>query len=164
MTIMESLLNTDGASAVVDSYALYHISTGHSEAAVRIRDRVSSGALFLAVPSVAFAVSSGMRNCWDSHCERAHVADYGNVLRNFHQQAGVGIIEPDPELSLSAGRLYAQCSDQRVVGSEVLASCHAVLLAEGAALPLLSVLRALYCYKPLSETLPEGRLHFIPTR
>lgn len=123
MAVQEELLGT-ADTAVVDPLSLYRIAVGHTPKAVALRDAVRTGRLRLVTPSVAFAVACAMRNCWDEECTQAHQGGTGVPLRKFQEGGGVEIVDLSPADTVSAGQLYAGCSDRRVVGPEVLAACH----------------------------------------
>ncbi|MER6301353.1 hypothetical protein ABT247_17550 [Kitasatospora sp. NPDC001539] len=152
---------TETRHAVVDSGALYQLAAGHSPAAVELRKQVRSGELQLTVPMAAFSVSSSMRSCWDTECRLEHPDDGVDALRDFLDRPGLRIHQPTADFALTAGGLYADCVDRRVVGSEVLAACHSVLLAEQESVPLISTASARYCYVPLSTWDAANQLVFV---
>jgi hypothetical protein len=85
-------------------------------------------------------------------------------LRRFYDDGGVQIINSTTESTFSAGQLYMRCGEQRLMGSEVLAACHAVLLARSFRALLVSAYRALYCYQALTDSLLPERIHFLEAR
>ncbi|MFE9562592.1 hypothetical protein ACFYM0_15965 [Streptomyces sp. NPDC006487] len=160
MAVQEELLGT-ADTAVVDPLSLYRIAVGHTPKAVALRDAVRTGRLRLVTPSVAFAVACAMRNCWDEECTQAHQGGTGVPLRKFQEGGGVEIVDLSPADTVSAGQLYAGCSDRRVVGPEVLAACHSLLLATSRRFPLVSAARAAYCYSALADVGTSYRIDLI---
>ncbi|WCD86986.1 hypothetical protein KPP03845_103352 [Streptomyces xanthophaeus] len=160
MAIQEELLGTT-TTAVVDPLSLYRIAMGHTPKGAALRDSVRSGRIRLVTPAVSFAVACSMRTCWDEECEQGHQHGAGVPLRTFQERGGVDIVDMTPTDTLSAGQLYAGCSDRRVVGPEVLAACHSVLLARSRRLPLLSAARAAYCYSALADAGTSYRIDLI---
>ncbi|MDI5963248.1 hypothetical protein [Streptantibioticus silvisoli] len=143
-------------AAVLDSGALYSVANSHTPEGARLNDTSLSGALRLITPMVAFSNCCGMRMCWEADCSREHVADPQLGLHAFHDRHGFEIVQPSIGFALQAGTLYGRCAEQHVVGSEVLSSCHAALLAKRENLPLVSVEDARYCYVPIPglESIP----------
>lgn len=148
-----------GDVVVVDSFALYRLALGHTEAAQSLMESVRNGDLRVETPAVAFAVACGMRTCWDSDCSQDHRPSSGSALQSLHSRAGVEVVHPSLSDSISAGRHYANCVDRHLDGSEVLAACHARLLAETHNATLVSTARASYCYvQPHAELPVQVRL------
>ncbi|MFC8450022.1 hypothetical protein [Kitasatospora sp. NPDC057223] len=158
---MDRTSATETRHAVVDSGALYQLASGHSPAAVELRKQVRTGDLHLTVPMAAFSVSSSMRTCWDNECRLDHPDDGTDALRDLLDRPGIEIRQPTADFALTAGSLYAGCVDRRVVGSEVLAACHSVLLADQESVPLISTASARYCYVPLSSWDAATQLVFV---
>jgi hypothetical protein len=136
-------------TAVADPLSLYSVAVGHSPRGEALREAVREGRIRLATPAVAFAVACSMRTCWDEECGRAHPGGTGLPLRKLRESGGLEIVDLTLSETLAAGHLYADCSDRRVVGPEVLAACHSVQLARSRNVSLLSTARAAYCYTAL---------------
>ncbi|MFD7337552.1 hypothetical protein ACFV98_16310 [Streptomyces violascens] len=149
MAIQDELLGTT-TTAVVDPLSLYRIAVSHTPKGAALRELVCQGNIRLVTPAVAFAVACSMRNCWDEECDQDHQHGTGVPLRKFQELGGVEIVDMTPADTVSAGQLYAGSSDRRVVGPEVLAACHSLLLATSRRLPLLSAARGAYCYSALT--------------
>ena len=132
-------------TAVVDSFSLYSVATGHCPGARSLKDSAENGGIHLITSAVALAVAASMRTCWDSTCGRGHPVDTGSAVEEFCG-GRVEVVGLTPGQALSAGRLYAGCEERRIGGAEVLAACHSVLLAEAGATTLVSTTRATYCY------------------
>jgi hypothetical protein len=148
-----------GDLVVADSFALYRLALGHTEAAQSLMESVRNGDLRVETPAVAFAVACGMRTCWDSDCLQDHRPSSGSALQSFHSREGIEVVYPSSSDSVSAGRHYANCVDRRLDGAEVLAACHARLLAEARNATLISTARASYCYvQPSVELAVQVRL------
>ncbi|MFJ8028825.1 hypothetical protein [Streptomyces sp. NPDC096311] len=109
--------------------------------------------------SVALAVSSAMRTCWDDECDAEHTQLPAGELRSFHEQGGFDLPVASVAETVTAGQSYAKCADHRLVGPEVLASCSSSLLAEALGAPLLSTGRGAYCYGPKSPV--SGRTAYL---
>ncbi|MFF8034785.1 hypothetical protein [Streptomyces sp. NPDC016626] len=138
--------------AVADSFSLYHIAVGHTPDGAALREAARAGTIRLITPAVAFAVACSMRTCWDESCDRGHAHGTGFPVRKFQELGGVELVDLTPEETVTAGQLYAGSSDRRIVGAEVLAACHSALLATGRKAPLVSTVRAAYCYSGLTRT------------
>ncbi|MFD7340188.1 hypothetical protein ACFV98_29950 [Streptomyces violascens] len=138
------------ASAVVDSFALYRIVTGHGPDAVAVRDAALTGRLRLLAPSVAVAVTAGMRDCWDETCVQRH-GFLGRKLTAFCQLSSLESTLDNAAAAVDAGRLYAASTTMRIDGPEVLAACHAARLAARNGCELLTAARASYCYRAAQE-------------
>jgi hypothetical protein len=148
-------------TAVADPLSLYRIAADHTPKGASLHASARRGELRLVTPAVAFAVACSMRNCWDEECGQEHRHGAGTLLRRFQELGGVEIVDMTPTDTVSAGQLYANCSDRRVVGPEVLAACHSVLLATSRRLPLISAARAAYCYAALAGSGTSYRIDLI---
>jgi hypothetical protein len=148
-------------TAVLDSVSLYSIAVGHLPSGPSLRDSARSGDMRLVTSAVAFAVAISMRTCWDDECRQGHPNGAGLSVREFHERGGVEVVDLSPVDAVSMGRLYASCYERRVVGAEVLAACHSVLLAETHAAILLSTVRASYCYVALGDAAASHRIQLI---
>ncbi|GAA2985866.1 hypothetical protein [Streptomyces fulvorobeus] len=147
-------------TAVVDSGGLYHIVNCHTREAARLNRMALTGTLRLLAPTVAFSDCCAMRKCWDTECVTDDGTHASDTLREFHARRGVEIIQPSVEFALTAGKLYEHCIAQHVMGSEVLSSCHAALLADREGIPLVSVNETRYCYVPISG-MDSMQVHFV---
>ncbi|MGW0916894.1 hypothetical protein ACWD1Z_35070 [Streptomyces sp. NPDC002784] len=147
-------------AAVVDSGGLYHIVNCHTVEAATLNRLALNGTLRLLTPMVAFSDCCAMRKCWDTECVTDEGTRAFETLRDFHASCGVETIQPSAEFALTAGKLYEHCIAQHIMGSEVLSSCHAALLAEREGLPLVSVNETRYCYVPISG-MDSMRVHFV---
>ncbi|MGW0917374.1 hypothetical protein ACWD1Z_37800 [Streptomyces sp. NPDC002784] len=148
------------SAAVVDSGGLYHIVNCHTGKAKALNRLALTGSLRLLTPMVAFSDCCAMRKCWDTECVTDDGAHAFDMLRDFHARFGVEVIQPSAEFALAAGKLYEHCIAQHVMGSEVLSSCHAALLAEREGLPLVSVNETRYCYVPIA-VMDSVQVHFV---
>ncbi|MFD8612112.1 hypothetical protein [Streptomyces sp. NPDC059631] len=143
-------MSTGPASAVVDSFALYRIVTGHGPEAAAVRVAALTGRLGLLAPSVAVAVTAGMRDCWDETCVQRH-GFLGGKLTAFCRRSSLDSAPHDASAAVEAGRLYAASTTLRIDGPEVLAACHAARLADRSGCELLTAARASYCYRAARE-------------
>jgi hypothetical protein len=137
--------------AVVDSFSLYRIAVGHTPDAAALGEAARAGRIRLVTPVVAFAVACGMRTCWDESCDESHKDGTGVPVRRFLELGGVETVDLTPADTVLAGKLYAGCLDRRVTGAEVLAACHSALIAKTWKAPLVSAVRAAYCYSALDR-------------
>ncbi|MEU6809447.1 hypothetical protein ABZ920_10650 [Streptomyces sp. NPDC046831] len=147
-------LPANSEATVVDVHSLYRIALGHTERGAALRESVRRGTLRLVVPTLTFGVACAMRTCWDEECDRGHPLGTGPALRRFLDGRGVETAELTPDQQVAAAQLYAVCTDRRVTGAEVLAACHSVVVAEARRMPLVSAVRASYCYLRLPEQRP----------
>ncbi|WP_338320432.1 hypothetical protein [Streptomyces lonarensis] len=131
---------------MADPFGLYRIAADHTPEAAAIGEAAHAGRLRLVAPAAAFAVACSMRTCWDDACGRPHRAGTGTPLRRLAESGGVEVRELTPAEAVSAGQLYAAHLDRRVTGAEVLAACHATLLAATLPAGLVSTVRAAYYY------------------
>jgi len=150
-----------GTTVVVDSFSLYSIAVGHLPSGPSLRDSAHSGEVRLVTSAVALAVASSMRTCWDDACDQDHPNGADTSVQEFHERGGVEVVDLTAADAVSAGRLYAGCTDRRVGGAEVLAACHSVLLAKTHAATLLSTVRASYCYVALADAVASHRIELI---
>ncbi|WP_320775637.1 hypothetical protein [Streptomyces sp. CRN 30] len=150
MAVQDELPET-AEVAVVDPFSLYRIAVGHTADGRALGEATRAGAVRLVTPAVAFAVACAMRTCWDELCDRDHRDGTGVPVRRFQELGGTEVVGLSPAETLSAGRLYAASLDRRVEGAEVLAACHAAVLATALKSPLVSVARAAYCYSALRQ-------------
>ena len=157
MVSPEGLSGTMSKILVADSFALYQIATGHTEKAVDVRASVLAGRLRVLVSGISFAVSCGMRTCWDDECRKEHTGG----VQEFCEQADIDIAHPVAAESVAAGRLFANCTDHRITGPEVLAACHSIVLARAGRHPLISTSRAAYCYTYLSAFDDEQAIELV---
>ncbi|MEV5433769.1 hypothetical protein [Streptomyces sp. NPDC052701] len=151
MVILDDFLKT-AEVAVVDSFSLYRIAVGHTPDGAALGEAARAGRIRLVTPAVAFAVACSMRTCWDESCDESHKDGTGLPVRKFLELGGVEMVDLTPAETVSAGKLYAGCLDRRVTGAEVLAACHSALLAKTWEVPLISAVRAAYCYSALDRT------------
>ncbi|MGY0055246.1 hypothetical protein ACWY4P_01515 [Streptomyces sp. LZ34] len=150
---LQDLLGTSDGFAVADSFALYEIAVDHTSTASLVKEAALTNDIHLVVPAVTLAVSCSMRNCWDELCTKGHQFGAGSAVQSLLNRGGIRLLELTPADAVSAGKIYARSADQRVEGPEVLAACHASLLAAGRNMPLLSTARASYCYATMEEAL-----------
>ncbi|MER7656686.1 hypothetical protein [Streptomyces albidoflavus] len=148
-------------TAVVDAYSLYRIALGHTPRGTVLRNAALTGDIRLVVPAFSFGVACAMRTCWDDECDQLHPPGAGAAIRRFLGGRGVETAEPTPEATVAAGQLYADCAQRRVTGAEVLAACHTVVLAGDRGTPLVSAVRAAYCYLPLADRRPGFRIDYV---
>lgn len=148
-------------TAVVDAYSLYRIALGHTPRGSALRDAVHTGDLRLVVPAFTFGVACAMHTCWDEECDERHPPGAGTTIRRFLGGRGVEVAEPTPEATVAAGQLYADCDRRRITGAEVLAACHALVLAGDRGTHLVSAARASYCYLPLADRRPGLRIDYV---
>jgi hypothetical protein len=153
----DDLLATTG-SFVVDSFSLYSIAVGHGAAGPDLRRSVRGGRIRLVTSSVALAVASSMRTCWDRACRQEHPAATDGPLRELQESGAVDIAELTSADALSTAQLYTGCEERRISGAEVLAACHSVLLARSRAAPLVSTVRATYCYTAIPDATADRRI------
>ncbi|MFJ5519196.1 hypothetical protein ACIQB4_19315 [Streptomyces griseoluteus] len=156
----DDLLGALDSTAVTDSFALYNIATSHSPRSAVIRAAALRGEIRLIASSAALAVSSAMRDCWDYECVEQHTKLPARELRSFHEQGGFELSPSSVTETIAAGQSYAKCTDHRLVGAEVLASCSSILLAKSLGAPLLSTGRGAYCYGPKSSA-DDHILHLV---
>lgn len=142
---MNGLLETED-TLIVDSFALYQVATGHSEKAETVRQAVLQGAMTVSVSAMAVATACGMRSCWDEDCATRHPWNSSALIRGLCVRPELDMVPPSLETSMAAGHLYASFASRRVEGPEVLSSCHSALMAQELGQPLLTTVRAAYCY------------------
>ncbi|MGH3758448.1 hypothetical protein [Actinophytocola sp.] len=156
----DDLLRTTG-TFVVDSFSLYSIVVGHSPDGLTLRASAQNGEIHLVTSAVALAVAVAMRTCWNSECDQEHPSVAGASVREFHERGAVEVAELTSTDAMSAAQLYIGCAERRIGGAEVLAACHSVLLAESRAAPLVSTIRASYCYTAIPEATAGQRITLI---
>lgn len=161
MAIPDELLGTADAFAVVDAFSLYRISVSHSPAATAVQESALRGDLRLIAPAVTFAVSCGMRTCWDDECDQEHTSGTGTAVQKFHELGGFEVVDLTPGDAVSAGQLYARCVDSRIEGAEVLAACYSFRLAGARNALLISSARASYCYTVPRAAEAVGYVHLL---
>ncbi|WP_328723083.1 hypothetical protein OHT52_28715 [Streptomyces sp. NBC_00247] len=137
--------------AVLDPFSLYRIAVGHTPAGRALGNATQAGTIRLLTPAVAFAVACSMRTCWDETCDQEHREGTGVQIRRFQEFGGIEIVGLTPTETVAAGQLYAATMDRRVAGAEVLAACHCAILAKASGAPLISAVRASYCYATLDR-------------
>ncbi|MDL5205962.1 hypothetical protein [Streptomyces sp. ALI-76-A] len=151
VTVRDGFLET-ATVAVADSFSLYRIAVGHTPDAAAVGRAARAGKIRLFTPAVAFAVACGMRTCWDEWCDQSHKEGTGFPVQRFQELGGVEVVDLTAAETVAAGRLYAGCLERRITGAEVLAACHSALLAKEWKAPLVSAVRASYCYSALDRT------------
>ncbi|MGW4059298.1 hypothetical protein ACWEGE_13505 [Amycolatopsis sp. NPDC004747] len=149
---------TTTGTFVVDSFSLYSIVVGHGSDGPALRQSVRDGGIRLVTSAIALAVASSMRTCWDSACDQEHPAVADEPVREFHDGGAIEVAELTSDDALSAAELYLGCQERRIGGAEVLAACHSVLLAGSLAAPLVSTVRASYCYTAITEAAAGRRI------
>jgi hypothetical protein len=152
---------TSGKTLVVDSFSLYSIIVGHGLDGPHLQRSAEDGEIHLVTSAVALAVASNMRTCWDSACDQEHPAVAEDLVREFHDRGAVEVAELTSAEALSAARLYSDCEEWRIGGAEVLAACHSVLLAGSRSAPLVSTIRASYCYTAIPDATAGRRIVLI---
>ncbi|OQD56936.1 hypothetical protein BM536_006115 [Streptomyces phaeoluteigriseus] len=160
MAVQDELLETTEV-AVLDPFSLYRIAVGHTPGGRTLGNATRTGTIRLITPAVAFAVACSMRTCWDETCDLDHRDGTGVPVRRFQEIGGIEVVSLSPAETVSAGQLYAASMDRRVVGAEVLAACHAAVLAKSSGSPLISAARASYCYSALDRAEVSFRIDLV---